>query len=267
MRTRDNSALALRLNVALGDWRRGDGGGALVAGLAGLLKRVGATAPVLRDVQQHRAALVEDLDGFDVDALVDRLVELDEGSEPDEVDDVLFALDEVGAAAWFLGRAASVSLAFDVAERTVAAFPEPFAGRADLATAVLTVAPPLPGDPAGALWRAVEAAGGEDRAAGAGGGDVAGWSVRAVRALAGDPARPPWCAVGGGRGVDVALTAVVGRLHVAVTVDGPDEPVARCGADDVTLRRGPTGIWLARAEIGVWEVRCAWTRVRFELVD
>lgn len=264
MRTRDDGTMAVRLNDALGSWRRGDGDGAAVAGLAGLLQRVGATAPVLRDVRRHRAALVEELEVFDVDALVDRLVELDEGSEPDEVDEVLFALDEVGAAAWFLDHTASVSSAFDAAERTVAAFPEPFAGRADLATAVLTVAPPQPGDPAGGLWRAVEAARGEDRGAST---ERPTWSLRAVRALAGDLARPPWCVVGGGRGVHVALTAVVGQLHIAVTFAGDDEPSARCGGQDVTLRRGPTGIWLARAAQGVWVVRCAWTRVTFELLD
>lgn len=266
MRTRDDGTMAVRLHDALGSWRRGDGDGAVVAGLAGLLQRVGATAPVLRDVRRHRAALVEELEVFDLDALVDRLVELDEGSEPEEVDEVLFALDEVGAAAWFLDRTSSVSSAFDVAERTVTAFPEPFAGRADLATAVLTVAPPRPGDPAGGLWRAVEATRAEV-SSGSASIDRLCWSVRAVRALAGDVARPPWCVVGGGRGVQVALTAVVGQLHVAVTCEGDDEPIARCGDAEVTMRRGPTGIWLARAVKGVWVVRCAWTRVSFELLD
>jgi hypothetical protein len=126
-----------------------------IAILAGLLTRldpeeVDMKAWAWRD--QARLALAH----ISVDHFVDRLALCDGDAIDPSTLDALFALDEVCAAACWLG-VESVALrdAVDLVSRMVYAFPEPWVGMSENASSQMACLDPK--DPSRPLWRTIEA--------------------------------------------------------------------------------------------------------------
>ena len=239
------------------------------AALAGLLQRLAPDDPLLsatRGGPDAGAALDEDVE----DAL-DQLLAVDEDDDSAESWDALCALDELCAAATFLGHPDRIAAAVDEACRLVRAFPEPWAAHADAAAELLRDRAPRPGDPAAALWAAVEAsqwpAGVAPRA------DEDGAPLGARRRLGLDvvvslmafrqrvpirlaaagalPEEPAWLGLGRGTGWEVALTE--GDTGEPVLLLSSAEGRLSRDGEAVAATPGPDGLVCA-ATPGEWTI-------------
>lgn len=143
------SSLQEQLAAVLAEARRGEADLLEAACLAGLIQRLGQ-APERFDVP------VERLEAALVDA-VDACIGCTADDPPEHSWDCLAALDELCAAATWLGHADRMRALVEEAAGFVRADPDTWRVHADAAAGLLRAEPPLPVDPAGALWRAVEA--------------------------------------------------------------------------------------------------------------
>lgn len=291
-RNQDSQLLLGQLQEAL---REGaDGEPFEIAVLAGLLARTGAEDPAARAAlavaRGHRdegtlAAAFPTEDQLDEAA--ERLTALDEDTDAAEHADALWELDELCAGAWFCGRGAELADTVDLAARTVVAFPAPFQGLAELASAVLAKVPPLPGDPALRLWRAVEATallGADDHRL-----DSVPLCLSARRrlglwpsaSLRGVPERAPLRATSlpGAPPLEVLLQE--DAVEVALGVDGEaralfiqvregqdgERPTPRLQRDgeEVPLRDLSAGLWCGAAQVGVHQLHLAGQTHQLEL--
>lgn len=143
-----------QLLAARDELERGEGEALEVAMLAGMLARVQPDDESLRglsivvDDAQLRAAAFE---------AADVVLEVDEDDDPAESWDALSSLDEVCAAATWLGRPARVDPAVDEVVGVLRAFPQAWRAHAPAATEVLRSQRPAQSDPARRLWASVEA--------------------------------------------------------------------------------------------------------------
>jgi hypothetical protein len=127
-----------------------------LARLAGLLHRAQPDDPALAEADAALSGAPMDLHVAARDALA-RLEAAEEDDDEEQTWGALCALDELLAAATFVGEAASLQPVTDEAARLIRAFPEPWRPHAEAATALLRDEPPAQGDPAWTLWSAVEA--------------------------------------------------------------------------------------------------------------
>jgi len=163
MKTHDNTALlAEQLAAALRDLQHDAGSPLEVAALAGLLSRSQQDSPALAEAIEWRdgessSVLDDALSTLPADEAVELLTALTEDSTPEEKTDALFHIDELCAAAWWADAPTCMASAAQVSARLIRTFPEIWSELSPLATRILSAAAPASGDPALALWRAVEA--------------------------------------------------------------------------------------------------------------
>lgn len=255
------------------------------AGLAGLRARAGVQDPLqvtARRLQADPQVLAEAAEDA---AQAFAAVEEEDG--PDVGWDRLCHLDELCAAAWWLGQVEVVVPSVSLALGVLHGFPEAWAPLAPAASRLLAASPPAPDDPALALWRAVEVAALpapseadepsdlvlDDallalglRARGAPRLSLASVEPPHLLADGGAPPRPPWELIAAGEGWELVLTWGDRREPVILLVNDSDHPpeVTHDGAE-VGARACPDGwVWPARA--GAWEMRWDAEHARFELV-
>lgn len=210
-----------------------------LARVAGLLHRIAPDDPSLDDALNVLTQAPLPLGDAAIAALA-RVEEADEDDDPEQTWGALCALDEVLAAATLLGAAEACRPLTEEAVRHIRAFPEPWRPHADAATALLRDEPPPQGDPAWALWAAVEGSRWELPLDDAGMPartrfelgfwvSLGVWGSENRRQLAAaEPLRPapPWEPLAQGPGWEIALT------H-----DDTDNPVLLCSDPAATARR------------------------------
>lgn len=272
----DVALLRVQLAAALDERARGEGDTFELAVLGGLLERAGDGS-----ASGLRADLAGALDAIDIQVAVDRVAGIDEGDEPEVVDSALFALDEICAAAAFLGVTEAICGEVDLAVRAIQAFPHAYRKRADLASAVLDDHRFAPGDPAGDLWRAVEASRVEPEV-----GPTAVPSFETLMEL-GLPAvislrpiaeesrtrlaaaaltpEPPWERVFLRGGWEVAITT--GKDGLRVVVSAPEGATPEGTVDGVAVRfdEDEFRIWSYAATPGQWHLDLGRIGIDFEI--
>lgn len=289
-RIEDGQLLARQLQEALREHAEGES--FEIAVLAGLLSRTGCQDAAARAALTAAARLRDDgalTAGFpadeQIDEAADRLTALEDDADPEERADAVWELDELCAGAWFCGRAAEVVDAVDLAARTVAAFPASFQDLAELASAVLAKVPPLAGDPARRLWRAVEATAltAHDLEDGDAApacldarrrlGLVPRVSLRAVPERAplrasGLPEEPLLVALLTAEAVEVALgvEAGVGRVLLIKARGGGAAPRLLRDGETVPLTDLREGLWCGPAQVGEHRLDIAGQEHLFEVV-
>lgn len=252
------------------------------AALAGLRARVGADDALQAAASRLHADPVELAEAAEDAA--EALAEVEEDDGPDLGWDRLCQLDEVCAAAWWLGQAEVVRPSVALAVGVVHAFPEPWAPLAPAASRLLAEAPPVHGDPALALWRAVEVA----RLPAPEAVDepselvlddaLAALGLRTLDRLrlsdvtpvslvasGGAPPRPPWEVIAAGAGWELVLTQ--GEPHEPVLLLATElevPPEVRHDGASATVEGCPDG-WTWPAAPGAWRVQWGGETVRFEL--
>lgn len=272
MRSREAALLRAQLAEA-----RAEGDPGEVASLCGLLARLEPEDPALPSLRAGNSALEL---ARDADLALDRLLAVEEGEDSSLSWDALCALDELCAAAAFLGRTGEVAIAVGEASRAVRAFPEIWVLHADAAAELLRDRPPRPGDPALGLWAAVEASrwsegvqphvkdeGASPEVRIAAGADVVISLVRfsgQERLAAADelPLDPPWTGLARGEGWELALTVDEAGAP-ALLLCGAEGRFLRDG-EDVGAVRNPDGCRCAVAP-GAWSVLVAGRAVSFRL--
>ncbi len=244
-----------------------------LAGLAGLLGRLdpehaalaGLTLELDSDLRTDLAHSAQDLS--------QGVEDCDEDDPPEVTWDRLCALDELCAAAHWLGAAETVAPYIEGVHATLSAFPEPWAPHADAASALLQHRPPRPGDPALQLWQVVESASlgfRSDPSAEAGapsafrievGLDVVvelfGMRAEARRAAASElPEPPPWRTLREAEDWSAGLTVEDGDVWLVVQagIEDSKSPVtATCDGAPVALAPH-LGAWRCRATAGAWRL-------------
>ena len=162
--TRDDAALLEdQLREALADARAARAPAFEVALLAGLRDRLPGSAPILNDVDnwldgEGAERLAQELLLIRIAPRVDALLMQTDEAGDDERTDALLAFDELCAGLTFCGLAKRCESAAHLVARAVRARSQFWSVLADFASQVLQHAPPLAGDPAGIVWRAIEAA-------------------------------------------------------------------------------------------------------------
>lgn len=249
--------------------------------LGGLLRRLSPDDPLLAQLTDlgPGRALREALRAHLSQAL-QALEEIDEQDDPALSWDALSALDELCAAAAFLGQAAVVAEVVQDAAATVRAFPEAWAPHADVAGAWLEQSPA--GDPARPLWAAVEAAAhGLDA-------DGEGQAPADLRLLAdldvvfplfGRPAPERRAAAAGSLAEDSPWTRLAHGegWELALTTDPQDQPILLLAGEAppaplafahegraVALLPGLEGPWCPAAP-GAWQVTLGERRLAFRV--
>lgn len=216
------------------------GGDALeLARIAGLVHRLAPDEPALEDARAalgHAPTPLADA----ASAAAARVEAADDGDDEDQTWAALCALDEVLAAASWLGQVEALRALVDDAARLIRAFPEPWRPHADAATALLSDQPPPHGDPAWTLWTAVEASRWELPLDAAGMpsrtrfelgfwvslGDWGSENQGRLAAAGALREAPPWLTLAQGPGWEIALT------H-----DDDGAPALLCGDPAATARR------------------------------
>lgn len=238
-----------------------------LARIAGLIHRVSPDDPALLDARAALDAAPADLLSAAHHALA-RLEAAEDGDDEEQTWGALCGLDELLAAATFLGAPDSLWETVEDAARLIRAFPEPWRPHADAATALLRDQPPPDGDPAWTLWSAVEASRWELPLDDAGMPartrfelgfwvSLADWGGQnPVRLAASGVLReaPPWLTLAQGPGWEIALTrADEGKGDAIVLCSDPE---ATASVDGVELERTVTPVG-ARfpATPGTWTVR------------
>lgn len=160
--TEESALLVEQVAAALADARQGESHAFEVALLAGLCERLPVRPAVLDEVDAWIDAegadlLAGEIPRLDVDGRVDHLLALPDDAREERLD-ATFVLDEICAGLTFCGSESMADEGVEVVVRTIRSMPEPWQPMAPLASRILGRAPPLPNDPAGRLWRTVEAA-------------------------------------------------------------------------------------------------------------
>lgn len=251
-----------------------------IAALAGLIARL---APGDEALAAVRARLDPALGGAlaeAAEAACDRLLAVDEDEDPSESWDALSALDELGAAAAFLGQGPRLAPPLAQAAAAARAFPEIWACHADAATAVLRDRAPLQGDPAWPLWAAVEASrwglpADEDEEGASGEARIrVGLDALIRLSELRDPARPrlaaadalptdpPWTGLARGPGWELALTEDEEGAPILL-LSGAQGTFSRDGAP-AQPSPSPEGLRFA-AVPGAWEGVVAGRALRFRI--
>ncbi|GDX83832.1 hypothetical protein LBMAG42_56430 [Deltaproteobacteria bacterium] len=255
------------------------------AGLAGLRARAGETDHLQSSARQLEvdAVLLAEI----AEDAAEALGQVDEDDGEELAWDRLCLMDEVCAAAWWLGKTGVVAPWADLATRNVRGFPEAWAPLAESASRVLADTAPAPGDAALALWRAVEVAivpVAEGRKV-----DIseivqddiltalglalrprfqlAAYAPHELRAAGGLPPSPPWEQLGQGPDWEVVITwSAAGKTVIHVATEGDSSPtVARDGQPVRPLQ--VFGGWQIAAEPGSWRVRVGEAEVVFRLEE
>lgn len=201
------------------------------------------------------------------------LYAVDEDTPTEEALGALEQLEEVLLVAGMLDRRRAVASQLERAVGFVRAFPEPWAARADEASARLEGL--APDDPAWSLWAAVESSAApvpEEP------GEVpprvlqelglpASYSIEALcglrlAAASGLPAESPWTSLATGPGWELALTTDPDDAPILLLA-GRDGRFARDG-EEVAAVTTPEGL-VCRAAPGRWSVRVDGRDVRFEV--
>lgn len=257
-----------------------------VAGLAGLLARIDPDHAALQGVDHTLTPDTRaELEGG-AERLSEAVEDCDEDTEPEIGWDRLCALDELCAAAHWLG--APDAVAPHVAEicHTLSAFPEAWAPHAVAASALLQHRPPRPGDPARVLWATVESAAlgfhaDTDREEGAPGRlridlglDVVitlhPFRAAARRAAAADLPEPgPWGTLRESDDWSAGITTEDGEVWLVVQADvgsGTAPVTATCDGEPIALV-AHTGAWRCPARPGAWRLEHGDTVVAFTLAD
>ena len=123
-----------------------------IPAMAGLIQRLSPDDPVLAAVAAPDPT--PDLAALAAETL-DQILAIDEDDDESESWDALCMLDELCAAATFLGLAEVVRPFAAQASACIRAFPEAWAVHGEVAQALLSERAPLAGDPALLLWQAV----------------------------------------------------------------------------------------------------------------
>jgi hypothetical protein len=199
--------------------------------------------------------------------------------------DRLCLMDEVCAAAWWLGKPAVVAPWADRTTRVVRGFPEVWAPLAESASRLLVTSAPARNDPALALWRAVEVAivpvtdaldddvpelAMYDIRSSLGLGSVrvvrlSDYAARELHAASGLPPRPPWERLGAGPEWEVVLTwDGAGQTVILVATEGGAAPTFEREGKPVTPLQ-VFGGWQVAAEPGAWRVVVAGAQVAFSV--
>ena len=146
--------LRQQLLAAKTELERGEAEALEVAMLAGMLARTSPSDDVILGL----ALEIDDADLAEaVDQAADGVMRIDEDDDPAESWDALSSLDEVCAAAAWLGTPDIVAPAVTHVVQVVRAFPHAWRAHAGAATSLLQSQPPLSTDPANRVWAAIEA--------------------------------------------------------------------------------------------------------------
>lgn len=141
---------------------QGEGGHAFeVAAIAGLRERLAGAAASLAVVEAWldeagAVRLADEIPRLELDRRIDELVALPDDAHDERVDGT-FTIDELSAGLTFCGSQARIAPFVDLLGRAIRAVPEPWCALSSLASRVLEGAPPLGDDPAGEMWRTIEA--------------------------------------------------------------------------------------------------------------
>lgn len=159
----DVALLEDQLREALADARAARAPAFEVALLAGLRERLPHRAPILDDVEgwldgEGAEQLAQELPRIRIAPRVDVLLTQADEESDEERADALLAFDELCAGMTFCGAEKRCRSAAELVARAVKADPQGWSALSDFASRVLQHAPPLAGDPAGLVWRAIEAA-------------------------------------------------------------------------------------------------------------
>jgi len=161
---RDDAALLERqLREALADARAARSPAFEVALLSGLRERLPGPSAVLTEVDawlQTSGAeqLAAELPRINIDLRAEPLLQPSDEEPDDERVDALLAFDELCAGLTFCGAGQRCETLAQLLTRSIRAQPSAWAALSDFASRVLHRAPPIAGDPAGNVWRAIEAA-------------------------------------------------------------------------------------------------------------
>ena len=161
---RDDAALLeQQLHDALEDAQAGRAPAFEVALLAGLRERLPGDAPILASVEswiegEGADRLADELPRIQVAPRAEALLDSPSEDADDERVDALLAFDELCAGLTFCGASRRCEPAAHLVARSVRAHPQPWATLSNLASRILQHAAPVADDPAGIVWRAVEAA-------------------------------------------------------------------------------------------------------------
>lgn len=159
----DAVLIEAQLSEALADAQAARAPAFEVALLAGLRERMAGQPDILRLADDWldadgAAQIAQEIPAIRIAPRVDALLsQLDEHSE-DERTEALLAFDELCAGFTYCGFGSRCDGAARVLARAIRATPQVWSPLSDFASRVLEHAPPLADDPAGLVWRAIEAA-------------------------------------------------------------------------------------------------------------
>lgn len=161
---RDDAALLERqLREALADAHAARSPAFEVALLSGLRERLPGPSEVLAEVDTWLHAsgaeqLAAELPRINIDLRAEPLLRPSDEEPDDERIDALLAFDELCAGLTFCGAEQRCEAQAQLLTRSIRAQPSAWAALSDFASRVLHRAPPIAGDPASSVWRAIEAA-------------------------------------------------------------------------------------------------------------
>ncbi len=150
-----------QLAEALADAQGEEGHAFEVAALAGLRERLAGESASLATVEawldaEGAVRLADEIPRLELDRRIDGLVALPDESHDERVDGT-FTIDELSAGLTFCGSQARIAPFIDLLGRAIRAMPAPWCALSPLASQILQGAPPLDDDPAGGMWRTIEA--------------------------------------------------------------------------------------------------------------
>jgi len=294
MRDRTIELLQQQLRAALEDEASGAGDAVEVAVLCGLLDRFEQGSEIQQTAEQWRDGggadrIAQRLTVDLVESVVEGVALVDDDMDDDETAQPLLELDELCAAATWVGCEDAVRAGVDLAARTIEAFPEPWQSLSGFASRVLESAPPRPGDPMTQVWSAVEIAelgATEGRARDERAepeslpfdlllrlglvrsiaiGEFSGLSLAASEAV---PDEPTWIRVAHGRGWELALTEDEEGAPIIVVAASEqlDQPVFQ--RDGEAVEPSQIGAeFRCPAVAGAWSITIAEKTVEFEITS
>lgn len=159
----DAALLEQQLHEALADAQARRGPAFEVALLAGLRERMPGVPAIFTQVEawideDGGSRLAEELPRIQVTRRAEPLLDPTDDESDDERVDALLAFDELCAGFTFCGQASRCEGAARLVAQAVRARSEAWTALSDFAARLLERAPPREDDPAGLVWRAIEAA-------------------------------------------------------------------------------------------------------------
>ncbi len=245
-----------------------------VALLAGLRQRMAGQPDILRLADDWfdgdgAAQIAQEIPAIGIAPRVDALLsQLDEHDE-EERTDALLAFDELCAGFTYCGFGSRCDGAARVIARAIRAMPQVWSPLSDFASRVLQHAPPLTDDPAGLVWRAIEAAQALSEAPNQSPVEAIPM-LRFIR----EPAR-----LAASSGKIQSKTALLGSVAEVALVESPEgvELLIRANSDDaivsaehegqaLILHPVHSGFWSCPAEPGLYVFTINGTPYPFEIV-